>query len=50
MINENPAAAARDWELWIDLALCERDPALAERALATIPEGFNMMGSISHSP
>jgi len=42
MIKENPAAAA-DWgEAWIYLALCERDPALAQRALATIPDGFNM--------
>ena len=45
MINENPEAAAGGLgEPWIDLALCERDPALAERALATIPEGFNMDG------
>ena len=28
-------------EIWLDLALCERDPVLAERALATIGDGFN---------
>jgi TolB-like protein/class 3 adenylate cyclase/Tfp pilus assembly protein PilF len=44
MINEDPAVAAEWGEAWIYLALCERDPALAERALTTIPEGFNMDG------
>jgi TolB-like protein/Tfp pilus assembly protein PilF len=42
MINENPETAAEWGEAWIDLALCERDPALAERALATMPKGFDM--------
>ena len=28
-------------EFWLDLALCERDPVLAERALVTIGDGFN---------
>ena len=33
MINENPAVA-QDWsESWIYLALCERDPDLAKRAM-----------------
>jgi TolB-like protein/Tfp pilus assembly protein PilF len=42
LINGNPAVA-QDWsESWIYLALCERDPALAKRALATISAGFNM--------
>jgi tetratricopeptide (TPR) repeat protein len=44
LIDGNPAVA-QDWsESWIYLALCERDPALAERALATIPDGFHMDG------
>ena len=42
MINENPSAAQLAGEVWLDLALCERDPVLAERALATIGGvGFN---------
>ena len=36
MINENSAAATVAGETWLDLALCERDPVLAERAMATI--------------
>jgi TolB-like protein/Tfp pilus assembly protein PilF len=41
---KNPAAAvaAGLGEPGIYLALCERDPALAERALAAMPDGFNM--------
>jgi len=41
MINENPAGAQLAGEIWLDLALCERDPVLAERALGTIADGFN---------
>ena len=41
MINENPAVVTVAGETWLDLALCERDPVLAERALATIGDGFN---------
>jgi TolB-like protein len=41
MIYENPVPAASAGEVWLDLALCERDPVLAERALATIGNGFN---------
>jgi TolB-like protein len=41
MIYENPVPAAGAGEVWLDLALCERDPVLAERALATIGNGFN---------
>ena len=44
MINEDSGVAAEWGEAWIYLALCERDPTVAERALATIPEGFNMDG------
>lgn len=44
LMNENPAVAAELGEAWIDLALCERDRALAERALATMPEGYDMNG------
>ena len=43
-MNENPAVTAEWGEAWIDLALCERDRALAERALATMPEGYDMNG------
>jgi TolB-like protein/Flp pilus assembly protein TadD len=41
MITENPAAAQLAGEVWLDLALCERDPVLAERAMGTIMDGFN---------
>ena len=41
IFNENPAAAAEAGEYCLDLALCERDPVLAERALAAIGDGFN---------
>ena len=41
MIYENPAAAQLAGEAWLDLALCERDPVLAERAMATIGNGYN---------
>jgi hypothetical protein len=41
MMYENPAAAMLAGELWLDLALCERDPVLAERAMRTIGDGFN---------
>jgi TolB-like protein/Tfp pilus assembly protein PilF len=44
LLNENPAAAvAAGWGYFgIYLALCERDQALARRALAMIPDGFNL--------
>ncbi len=41
LFNESPVAAAEAAEAWLDLALCERDPVLAERAMATIGNGFN---------
>jgi tetratricopeptide (TPR) repeat protein len=40
LLGENPAAIQDD-ESWLDLALCERDPVLAERALSTTVGGFN---------
>jgi TolB-like protein/tRNA A-37 threonylcarbamoyl transferase component Bud32/Tfp pilus assembly protein PilF len=43
-MNENPAVTAEWAEAWIYVALCERDRALAERALATMPEGYDMNG------
>ena len=43
-MNENPAGTAEWGQSWIELALCERDRALAERALATMPGGFVMNG------
>ena len=43
-MNENPTGTAEWGQSWIELALCERDPALVERALATIPKGFDMNG------
>jgi serine/threonine protein kinase/Tfp pilus assembly protein PilF len=39
-----PAVAAEWGEAWTYLALCERDSVAAERALATIPDGFEMNG------
>jgi TolB-like protein/Tfp pilus assembly protein PilF len=45
LLNENPADAANaGGELWLDLALCERDSVGAGRALAAIGDGFNMNG------
>ena len=41
MITENASAAAEVGELWLELALCERDPVLTERAMSTIGNGFN---------
>jgi len=41
MIYQNPVAATLAGETWLELALCERDPVLAERAMATIGNGFN---------
>src|SRR2546430_5372198 len=41
MINENGLAAALRGEFWLELPLCEREPGLAERALATIGKGIN---------
>jgi TolB-like protein/predicted Ser/Thr protein kinase len=43
-MNENPAVTAEWGQSWIELALCERDRALAERALATMPGGYDMNG------
>ena len=41
MSGDNPAAVpGADGEFWLDLAMCERDPVLAERALATVGDGF----------
>jgi TolB-like protein/Tfp pilus assembly protein PilF len=40
MMNENAPAAALTGEIWLDLAMCERDPVLAERALASVGDGF----------
>jgi len=41
IMNEGSSVAAECGEFWLDLALCERDPVLAERALVTIEEGFS---------
>src|SRR5438309_8287163 len=43
-MNENPAGTAEWGQSWIELALCERGRALAERALATMPGGYVMNG------
>ena len=41
MSGENPAAGPGvGGEIWLDLAMCERDPVLAERALASVRDGF----------
>src|SRR5437899_6973761 len=42
MLDENAGAVTDYGEFGLDVALCERDPVLAERALATIHDGFNM--------
>ena len=43
--TENPASAAGFADDWIYLALCERDPAAVERALAAIPaQGLSSEG------
>jgi TolB-like protein/class 3 adenylate cyclase/Tfp pilus assembly protein PilF len=39
---EGPAAAAQIYDVSFDLALCERDPAAAARALANIPSEGNI--------
>jgi serine/threonine protein kinase/Tfp pilus assembly protein PilF len=45
LFNENPAAAAHaGGELWLDLALSERDSVGAGRALAAIGEGYHRNG------
>jgi serine/threonine protein kinase len=44
IITEKPAVASGLAEAWIYLALCERDPAAAGRALAAIGDGFNTGG------
>jgi TolB-like protein/Flp pilus assembly protein TadD len=38
--SENPTAAAEDGEFWLEFALCERDPVLAEGVLATLGDGI----------
>jgi hypothetical protein len=40
-MNEGSYVAKACGEFWLDLALCERDPVLAERALVTIGDGFS---------
>jgi tetratricopeptide (TPR) repeat protein len=41
IMNEGSSVAAACGEFWLDLALCERDPVLAEHALVTIGDGFS---------
>jgi tetratricopeptide (TPR) repeat protein len=41
IMNEGSYVAKACGEFWLDLALCERDPVLAERALVTIGDGFS---------
>jgi tetratricopeptide (TPR) repeat protein len=43
-MTENPNAAAEDGEAWIELALCERDRAQAERALVILQNGYDVNG------
>jgi tetratricopeptide (TPR) repeat protein len=40
-MNENPVVAAEFAEDWLELALCERNRALAERALTIMPDGVD---------
>jgi serine/threonine protein kinase/Tfp pilus assembly protein PilF len=40
-IHENALASSEASTYWFDLALCERDPNLAELAMATIGDGYN---------
>jgi serine/threonine protein kinase len=45
LFNESPAVAAyAGAEIWLDLALCERDSVAAGRALAAIGEGYHRNG------
>jgi serine/threonine protein kinase/Tfp pilus assembly protein PilF len=41
LLDENAGAITDYGEFGLDVALCERDPVLAERALATVHDGFN---------
>ena len=49
ILDENAAVVADPGQLWLDVALCERDPALAELALAAAWDGFNQ-GQLFFSP
>jgi TolB-like protein/class 3 adenylate cyclase/Tfp pilus assembly protein PilF len=50
VLSENPAAAADVADSWLYLALCQRDPAEAMRAVAAIsPEGIST-DAVSFSP
>jgi TolB-like protein/Tfp pilus assembly protein PilF len=45
VVTQNPALAEGLASVWLDLALCERDPASADRALAAMPaEGYGNEG------
>jgi tetratricopeptide (TPR) repeat protein len=46
ILAENPNAASLIADQWLPLALCERDPAAAERALAAMPPGGCQDGAI----
>ena len=50
LINENPAAVADGGEIGLDLALCERDSAAADRALAARSGDLTGTGSFSLQP
>ncbi|MFN2542383.1 MAG: tetratricopeptide repeat protein [Chthoniobacterales bacterium] len=45
LLAENPAGAKHFADQWLNLALCERDPAMATRALAAIPSDGITVGS-----
>ena len=44
LAKENPAAAVNSSNVWMDLALCERDPDAAERAVAVMTDGLTYEG------
>jgi hypothetical protein len=50
IVTENPLAAADLAEEWFDLALCEHDPVMTERALAAIKPGGLPTGSVFRFP
>jgi len=48
-MNENPAVTSEWGQFWIETRLCERDRALAERALATMSGGYDINGLHVHA-
>jgi tetratricopeptide (TPR) repeat protein len=50
MVAENPLSAENDADEWLDLALCEHDPVMADRALAAIKtKAFESIWGFPHA-